>query len=135
MAWPYGIIIRCIITPGTSRATALRPPTPERPGCAAGPFFSRTVNLIQSLFAGLALLACVLLMLRLALPVRRRQRFDAACRRALDALRRGPANWFRRKEMREHAQRTASEAIRRAREGHWDGNVYRPKSFRRPPKQ
>lgn len=90
------------------------------------------MNLIQSLFAGLGLLACLLLMLRLALPLRRRQRFDAAWRRAVEALRRGPGLWLRRRTLREQAERVADDAIRRARDGHWDGNVYRAKSFRKP---
>jgi hypothetical protein len=93
------------------------------------------VNLLVSLFAGLMLLACVFLMVRLALPQRRRQRFDATVRRLGNTLRRGPRNWFRRREMREQASRAANDAIRRARDGQWDGNVYRPKSFRKPPKQ
>jgi hypothetical protein len=37
---------------------------------------------------------------------------------------------------RREAARVAEEAIKRARErgGEWDGNVYKPKSFRKPPR-
>jgi hypothetical protein len=37
---------------------------------------------------------------------------------------------------RREAARAAEEAIKRARErgGEWDGNVYKPKSFRKPPR-
>jgi hypothetical protein len=92
------------------------------------------VALIPSLFAGLGLLACLLLMLRLVLSPAQRRRFDAAGRELLQALRHAPQRWRRRRALREQASRVADEAIRRAREGRWDGNVYRPKSFRKPPK-
>ena len=36
---------------------------------------------------------------------------------------------------RREAMRVADEAIKRARDrGEWDGNVYKPKSFRKPPR-
>ena len=88
---------------------------------------------IPALIAGLGLLACLLQMLRLVLSPARRRRFDAAGRELAQALRHAPQRWQRRRALRDQASRVADEAIRRAREGQWDGNVYRPKSFRKPP--
>jgi hypothetical protein len=42
---------------------------------------------------------------------------------------------YRWRASRKTAERVAEEAIRRAREnGTWEGNVYKPKSFKRPPR-
>ena len=80
-------------------------------------------------------------MVRLVLPERQRWRFDAAARRAwLVICIRGEAIWHWRSRRR-HAERLAREAIdraadptgrRRRRDGSWQGNVYVPKSFRKP---
>ena len=82
--------------------------------------------------AALTLAACVLMLMRLMLGARRRQRFDAALRRAASALRGAFVSLRHRRE----AARVADEAIERARKrrGEWDGNVYRPKSFKKPPR-
>ena len=98
--------------------------------------------MFQQIFAGLALAVCALLLLRLVIGERRRYRFDAAARRLWFRLRRfGLALqrkllslWHWRSSRRKAAQ-AAEETIRRARgaEGSWDGNVYKPKSFRKPP--
>ncbi|HZT55818.1 MAG TPA: hypothetical protein VFA35_06305, partial [Burkholderiaceae bacterium] len=89
-------------------------------------------------FAVIALAACLVLLLRLVLGAPRRRRFDATVRRAaLGLRRRGHAIWHWREARRdaERARREADEAIRRARDrGAWDGNVYTPKSFRKPPR-
>jgi hypothetical protein len=97
----------------------------------------------QQVFAGLVLTVCALLLVRLVIGERRRWRFDAAARRLWFTLRRfGLAVhrkllllWHWRSSRRQAAQ-AAEEAIRRARgaEGSWDGNVYKPKSFRKPPR-
>jgi hypothetical protein len=97
----------------------------------------------QQVFAGLALLVCALLLVRLVIGERRRWRFDAAARRLWFTLRRFSlavhrkllSLWHWRSSRRQAAQ-AAEEAIRRARgaEGSWDGNVYKPKSFRKPPR-
>lgn len=92
--------------------------------------------MIERVFAAIVLAACVLLMLRLVVGPRRRQRLDAVMRRAWFALRRfGLSVWHWRSSRRE-AAKVAEEAIRRARsaDGSWDGNVYKPKSFRKPPR-
>lgn len=89
--------------------------------------------MVESLFAGLGLLVCTLLLLRLAMGARRRARADALvvrCGRRVAAAWRavGPAAWTRRRA----AGREADEAIHRARHGvQRDGNVLRPDRFRR----
>ena len=99
--------------------------------------------MFQQIFAGLVLAACALLLARLVIGERRRYRFDASARRLWSILRRfGLAlhrkllslwNW---RSSKRRAAQAAEEAIRRARsaEGEWDGNVYKPKSFRKPPR-
>ncbi len=99
--------------------------------------------MFQQIFAGLVLATCALLLVRLVIGERRRYRFDAAARRLWFTLRRF-ALWLRRKAVslwhwrssRRQAAEAAEEAIRRARstDGSWDGNVYKPKSFRKPPR-
>lgn len=90
--------------------------------------------LIEKIFAGLALVACLLLLLRMTLGQRRRERLDAALRR-WRAIWRRRLQQARRDSAESRAERTAQEAITRARRtaasGEWDGNVYRPKSFKR----
>ena len=99
--------------------------------------------MFQQIFAGLVLATCALLLVRLVIGERRRYRFDAAARRLWLMLRRF-ALWLKRKVLslwhwrssRRQAAQAAEEAIRRARsaDGAWDGNVYKPKSFRKPPR-
>lgn len=80
------------------------------------------VALLEKIFAAAVLVACVVLGLRLAIGPERIAR----------ALR-----W---RAVRRTAEREARSAIERARrgagpaDGNWDGNVYRPKNFRRPKK-
>lgn len=82
------------------------------------------VALLERIFAAAVLVACVVLGLRLAIGPERIAR----------ALR-----W---RAVRRTAEREARSAIERARrgagsagaDGNWDGNVYRPKNFRRPKK-
>jgi hypothetical protein len=97
----------------------------------------------QQIFAGLVLVACALLLFRLVLGERRRYRFDAAARRLWFLLRRFALSLYQKllslwhwRSSRRQAAQAAEEAIRRARsaEGEWDGNVYKPKSFRKPPR-
>lgn len=78
---------------------------------------------------------CVLLMIRLLIGPRRRYRLDAFARRVAAAMRRRTLWAWRWRASRKQAARAAEEAIRRAREGgSWEGNVYKPKSFKRPRK-
>jgi hypothetical protein len=94
----------------------------------------------ERVFAALALTACVLMLLRLAIGARLRGRLDAALARAWRSMRRtGAGVRATLRSLRHHreAAREAEEVIERARKrsgGEWDGNVYRPKSFRKPPR-
>lgn len=99
--------------------------------------------MFEKTFAGLVLAVCALLLLRMVIGERRRYRFDMAARRVWFTLRRFGLSlhrtllslWHWRSSRRRAAQ-AAEEAIRRARgaDGTWDGNVYKPKSFRKPPR-
>jgi hypothetical protein len=86
--------------------------------------------------AALIFAACIVMLARLLMGEPRRYRFDAAARRVGFALKRRVfLAWHWRASKRAAAQ-AAEDAIRRARtkgEGEWDGNVYKPKSFRKPP--
>lgn len=101
--------------------------------------------MVEKLFAGVVLAVCVVLMLRLVLGARRRARFDAAARRAWGRSRHFFSSAYHWRRDRREAERTADEVIRRARGrsandsrnggdsgGEWEGNVYKPKSFRKP---
>ena len=94
--------------------------------------------MIEAVFDGIVLAVCVVLMVRLMLGTPRRYRFDTAVRRVAARLRRAALSiWHWRDARREgeRARKVADEAIQRARDrGEWDGNVYRPKSFRKPPR-
>lgn len=83
-------------------------------------------------FAAVVLAACVLLLVRLLIGVRWRARVDNTLRRAMLAVRTGVVSIRHRRE----AARVAEEAIERARKrgGEWEGNVYKPDSFRKPPR-
>ena len=89
---------------------------------------------IAQVFAGITLALCAALFVRLLIGERRRSRLDAVLRRAARALRhRLLAMWYWRAR-REASKRAAEEAIRRAKGGTWEGNVYKPRSFRKPPR-
>ncbi len=99
--------------------------------------------MIEKLFAGIVLAVCIVLMLRLVLGARRRARFDAAARRAWGNSQLFLSSAYHWRSHRREAERTAEEVIRRAQErsansdsmdGEWEGNVYKPKSFRKPRK-
>ena len=94
--------------------------------------------MLEAVFAVIAIAVCVVLLVRLMLGVPRRYRFDAFVRRAARGLRRtGGSIWHWRDARRDaqRARKVADEAIRRARaRSDRDGNVYTPKSFRKPPR-
>ncbi|HSI61400.1 MAG TPA: hypothetical protein VLA16_27825 [Ideonella sp.] len=96
----------------------------------------------ETIFATLGVLVCVALLIHMALPPARRQRVNATAWRAWHACRRlGLRAWYGLLQLRhgraarKDAAQVADEAIRRARgDVTRDGNVYKPKSFRRPRK-
>lgn len=92
----------------------------------------------EKLFSAVVLAICVLMLLRLCLGERLRERVDAALRRfgvRVQRLARQAGQWRRWSQSRAAAAREAEEAIRRARQrSERDGNVIRPDSFRKPRK-
>jgi hypothetical protein len=91
--------------------------------------------MLEKIFAGLVLVACVALLLRQALREPQRQRVDAVARHAAFTTRRLARHlWYWRRH-RKRAAREAEEAIRRAqRNGSSEGNVIRPDAFKGPRK-
>lgn len=90
---------------------------------------------MELILAGLVLVCCAALLLRMALPERQRRRVDAAWQRSVLAGKRLAYRvWFWRQH-RQRAAREAEEAIQRAqRKVKRDGNVIRPDSFKGPRK-
>jgi hypothetical protein len=89
---------------------------------------------IEKLFAAVLLAVCLVMLLRMALKPRQRQRLDGVLQRAWARCRSLVRRRPRQPLTQQDAARVAEEAIRKAREGQWDGNVFRPRSFRRPKK-
>ena len=88
----------------------------------------------EKILAVLTLAVCVLLLLRLLIGERRRYRVDPAMRRAWWAVRRRASSAYHWRDRKREAAQVAEEAIRRARAGaEREGNVYKPKAFRKPP--
>lgn len=90
--------------------------------------------MFETVFASTVLVACVVLLVRLSLSVRRRMQFDFAMQRWWAVVAGTWLRMWRWPAARREASREARDAIERARGGEWDGNVYRPKSFRKPRK-
>ncbi len=86
----------------------------------------------EKIFAATIVFGCLVLLLRVLLGVRRRARFDQAVARWSQRAGARVDAFFTWPTARRRARREAEAAIRRAREGgEWDGNVYRPKSFKK----
>ena len=98
------------------------------------------MNLLEQLLSGLTATVCVVLLVRLCLGDARQRRFDHTMRTLGQRLRLGTQQLWRGPAARRAATREAQAAIERARsgrskaEGDWTGNVYSPKSFRKPRK-
>lgn len=92
-----------------------------------------TVALVEKIFAGVIVFACVALLMRQFIGAPRRYRLDASMRRIGRGVRAFAVGIYRGPAIRQRARREAEDAIRRARgdDGEWQGNVYRPKSFRK----
>lgn len=114
--------------------------------------------MIETVFAAIVLAVCAVLLMRLLIGERRRWRFDAALWRAIrpaQRMWRSARRWDAKRRAGANAGKVAREVIRRARDGtrykprdasrgdpdsptradgEWDGNIYRPKSFRKPPR-
>lgn len=90
--------------------------------------------MINQVFAGITLALCAALFVRLLIGERRRWRLDAALRRFALASRHHALRLWHWRARRAASKRVAEEAIRRAKGGAWEGNVYKPRSFRKPPR-
>jgi hypothetical protein len=92
----------------------------------------------DKILAGIVIVVCAMFMLRLMLGERRRYRFDAVARRLWASVRIRALRLWHWRAARRQARRDAEDVIRRARgadaDGEWDGNVYKPKSFKGPRK-
>ncbi len=92
----------------------------------------RANPVLEKIFAAIVVAVCLVLFARIFLGARRRARFDAALTRWGRRLGRGADAIFAWPGARRRARREAEAAIRRARGGgEWDGNVYRPKAFKK----
>ena len=91
--------------------------------------------MFETAYAIVIVVACLAMLVRLAIGPTRRMRLDVALRSAWQSLsRRVHALWHWR-AARAAAKRAADEALQRARAGvHRDGKVIRPESFRSPRK-
>jgi hypothetical protein len=90
----------------------------------------------QKIIAGLTILVCVVLLLRLCVGARLRYRFDAASRSAWRVTRRKALNAWHWRASRREAKQAAVEAIQRAQRKaanafERDGNVYKPDAFQK----
>lgn len=104
------------------------------------------MNLAEQLLAGLTATVCVVLLVRLCLGATRQRRFDDAVRALGWTLRSSALHAWHWRSSRRAAACEAQAAIQRARtgrsgrahgeadDGEWQGNVYTPKSFRKPRK-
>ncbi|HET7795105.1 MAG TPA: hypothetical protein VFL64_17110 [Rhizobacter sp.] len=92
--------------------------------------------MLETVFAVLTLVICIALMVRLLVGPRRRQGLDAWARRTGLGIKYTALRVYHWRSSRQTAKRVAEDAIRRARDdkGSWEGNVYKPKSFKRPPR-
>jgi type II secretory pathway component PulM len=86
--------------------------------------------LLHKILASLGLLSCLVLAVQMLLKPAQRQRLARRWERLLQAV----FERFNARDRRRAAHAAAQDAIERARrasanEGHWEGNVYRPKQF------
>lgn len=96
----------------------------------------RSLIVIDNVLPFTIAVACLLMLGRLFLGPRLRARLDNAASRRWNSLKRHAVALYRRRSVRQEAARAAEEAIRKARagSGQWEGNVYKPDTFKRPRK-
>ncbi|MEO5845854.1 MAG: hypothetical protein ABIQ33_13540 [Caldimonas sp.] len=92
----------------------------------------RFMNLVEKIFAAAIVVACVLLLARMLLKPKRRERVDASLRRSSDLWRGRLRRFIAWPGAELRARRATKEAIRRARRSAIDreGNVISPKAFK-----
>jgi hypothetical protein len=95
---------------------------------------------MEPVFAAVVLVLCVGALLRLVIGPTRRQRLDAALRRAWFQTRVRAVTLWRWRRMRREADQAARDAIARASgrasraSGEWKGKVFEPDAFKKPRK-
>jgi hypothetical protein len=89
---------------------------------------------IEQVFAAFVVAVCALLLLRLVIGVHRRARFDWFFVRLWQGLRSRAVGLWHWPCKRRQARQLAEDAIRRASQGKWDGDVYTPEQFKKPPR-
>ena len=90
--------------------------------------------MIEQVFAALVVAVCAVLLLRLVIGAQRRGHLDRFFVRLWQAMRSGAVALWRWPAKRRQARQLAEDAIRRASQGKWDGNVYTPEQFKKPPR-
>ncbi|HIV69600.1 MAG TPA: hypothetical protein H9903_01575 [Candidatus Aquabacterium excrementipullorum] len=89
----------------------------------------------DKILALIVAVACLVLLVRLLVGARRRQKLDRVAFGLWQGLRRRVMRVVYWRQHRRSAEKAAEEAIRRARHGvERKGNVYTPKSFNKPRK-
>lgn len=95
------------------------------------------IAIVEKVLAAIVVIGCVALLVRQFIGAPRRYRLDSAARRSARFVRATGWAIYRWPAARRAARLEAEAAIRRARgddDGSWEGNVYRPKAFRKPRK-
>lgn len=94
-----------------------------------------TMFSFDKLLALIVAVACLVLLVRLVVGARRRQKLDRVAFGLWHGLRRRVMRLVHWRQHRRSAAKAAEEAIRRAQHGvERKGNVYTPKSFNKPRK-
>lgn len=90
----------------------------------------------QKWWAGLVVLICIVMLIRLVVGARRRAAMDRAAKAGWHAMRAWTAGLWHWRQRRQDAARMTEEAIQRARRQRVDkdGNVLRPQAFKEPRK-
>ncbi len=90
------------------------------------------MNIVEKIFAAAIVVACVLLLARMLLRPRRRERVDASLRKNGELWQRRVRRFVAWPAAELRARRETKEAIRRARRSaiERDGNVISPKAFK-----
>jgi len=103
-------------------------------GCDRDPSTAIVAIVIEKIFAAGVVVACVVLLLRVLLGPRRRSRIDASLRRTAMGLQDRFGRFVGLPSAHAKAEREARNAIARARAraaADHEGNVIRPKAFKR----
>ena len=86
--------------------------------------------------AGLIAIACIVMLLRLAIGPDRTRRLDAAVQRRWQTAKRRAARMYRRQATKKEAQKATQGILQRLRQPvERQGNVISPRAFKRPDKQ